>query len=591
MGIGNVGNRGRWKVLNFLILYSVLFITHADAFSLGTIEVKSSFNENFMAEIPVHVEGESGLQVSIGSEDDYIKLGIQRDKIVDALSLHIDPVDKDKTIIKLSSSQPINHPSFNLIIKATLDSGTILENYFLAIDFQKTLSLNVPSGDTISPQAVEKNKPDITSLNKNQTPEEGIIQKQGAGVTEESKTGDETSDSKVIIVKSGDTLYRIAKKMVADKKEPILLANNTIDQLVVALWQKNKDKFIHGNMNEIDKNTILSIENIKEIVSPITLSEAKRIILEQWREWKNRDKVYVVDIPQVMKTGGDLRVSETSHLIEDLTSGDAVRQKIMEWKKDWEAEDLERYMSQYSKGFLAGGYNLSSWKEFKRNFNRIHSGIEISIDNIHIRRERYMIIASFLQRFKSDQMKTTGMKTLSFEKNEGDWKIKDEKWSRDVSGDSHIGYPYVIHVSSFRERGVAIKEVNYLRKKGYFSYDVPFKLSDSGVWYRVFIDRFSSMSGAKELVRSIMKNGHVDYAHELELPYAIETGIFESFNDVMKEISKLGEKGYSSYPLEICNPDRCSYQVLIGAYTDPEHARPVSEELSSNGIQNKIVQP
>ncbi|MBI5749061.1 MAG: hypothetical protein HZA00_08040, partial [Nitrospinae bacterium] len=117
--------------------------SNADAFSIGAIEVKSSLNEGFRAEIPVYVDGQSGLDVSIGNEDDYAKLGIERIKIVDSLSLVLEPVDKERVIIKLSSSKPINQPSFNLIIKAVQNGGTILENYFLAIDFQKSLSLNL----------------------------------------------------------------------------------------------------------------------------------------------------------------------------------------------------------------------------------------------------------------------------------------------------------------------------------------------------------------------------------------------------------------------------------------------------------------
>ncbi|MBI3813520.1 MAG: SPOR domain-containing protein, partial [Nitrospinae bacterium] len=86
-------------------------------------------------------------------------------------------------------------------------------------------------------------------------------------------------------------------------------------------------------------------------------------------------------------------------------------------------------------------------------------------------------------------------------------------------------------------------------------------------------------------------DGRAAYAKEMELPYSIETGIFESHDEAFKEVSKLAEKGYSSYPLMVCSADKCSYQILIGAYTSPEHARIMSEELSKNGIQNKIVQP
>ncbi|HBA26361.1 MAG TPA: hypothetical protein DCY98_03055, partial [Nitrospinae bacterium] len=102
-----------------LTAYCLLPAVPANALSIGAIEVKSSFNESFQAEIPVYADGQSGLEISIGSKNDYAKLGIERTDIVDSLSLNVEPFDKDKIIIKLSSAKPINQPSFNLIIKAT----------------------------------------------------------------------------------------------------------------------------------------------------------------------------------------------------------------------------------------------------------------------------------------------------------------------------------------------------------------------------------------------------------------------------------------------------------------------------------------
>jgi len=105
------------------------------------------------------------------------------------------------------------------------------------------------------------------------------------------------------------------------------------------------------------------------------------------------------------------------------------------------------------------------------------------------------------------------------------------------------------------------------------------------------IDRFSSKEEAQEFAMTITKEGHADYAKELYLPYAIETGMFESHEDASKELLKLGKMGYSSYPLMICSSDKCSHQILIGAYGNASNAAPISEELVSKGIQNKIVQP
>ena len=580
-----------FSVLCSLSSVLCLLSSDADAFSIGAIEVKSSLNESFSAEIPLYVDGQSGLDVSIGNEDDYAKLGIERVKIVDSLSLALEPVDKERVIIKLSSSKPINQPSFNLIIKAVQNGGTILENYFLAIDFQKSLSLKLPSAEENINTDTQKKE----DAGQDEIVTEEIVQKPATEVSGEVKLEGQTSAvipspaMKTFTVKNGNSLYRIAKKLESVAKESVRQAQDAIDQIVVAIWQKNKDKFINNNMNKLKKNTILDIENIKDSASAIPLAEAKRIIYEQWREWKNMEKD--AGKIQITELADDTKASEHPLQIEGFTGVDAIRQRIMDWKKDWESEDIEKYISHYSNGFTSGGSSLSSWREYKSNFNKRHDGIEISIDSIQIRKEKKLLIASFRQKFKSDKMESIGTKTLYFENDNGEWKIKNEKWNRYIEKNNQNTHPYVIHMSSFRDRESALKEVNYYRKKGYSAYDVSFKLGDKGIWYRVLIDRFSSKGETQEFARAITKEGHADYAKELELPYAIETGIFESHEDAVKELLKLREIDYSPYPLMVCSSDKCSYQILIGAYGNSSNATQISEELVSKGIQNKIVQP
>ena len=596
---------GQWLVVAVFIFFS-LFTVHcslftvftADAFSIGAIEVKSSFNEGFKAEIPVYVDGQGGLEVSIGNGDDYARLGIKRHNIVDSLTLNVESVDKDKAIVRISSTKPINQPSFNLIIKAVQNGGTILENYFLAIDFQKSLSLNLPSADE-NAKTEENIIPPTPPLLKGG--EGGLVEEiiQKPAITASGETNSEEQapavipqpEIKSITAKSGDTLYRIANRLESMAKESVKQAHGALEQIVVAIWKKNRNKFINQNMNELEKNTVLEIENIKALASSIPVSEAKRTILEQWREWNSRKREAGVNKIDVAEASNETRSPELPIQIESLTAGDAIRQRIIEWKKDWETKDLEKYMSHYASKFISGGYNLTSWKEYKNRFNKRHNNIEISIDNIQIRREGNLLIASFLQRFKSDKMKSAGIKTLYFKDENGEWRIKGEDWNKYIQKDNQAKHPYVIHISSFRDRGTALKEVNYFRKKGYSAYDVPFKLSDKGVWYRVLIDRFSSKAEVKEFAKAIIKDGHADYVKELELPYSIETGIFESYEEAVNELLRLKEMGYSPYPLMICSSDKCSYQILIGAYNNSNSANPISEELISKGIQNKLVQP
>ncbi|MBI4666771.1 MAG: SPOR domain-containing protein [Nitrospinae bacterium] len=118
------------------------------AFSFGKIRVTSAYNTLFKAEIPLESAAKpEGLVVAFGSPADYSKLGLKRPDFLDNLSLQVadHPAAKGQKIIYITSADPIYQPSFNLIIKAFINGGQILENYFIAIDFQKNLALEASS--------------------------------------------------------------------------------------------------------------------------------------------------------------------------------------------------------------------------------------------------------------------------------------------------------------------------------------------------------------------------------------------------------------------------------------------------------------
>ncbi|MEE9259086.1 MAG: SPOR domain-containing protein [Nitrospinaceae bacterium] len=114
------------------------------AFSFGGIEVKSKFGERFKAEIELDADEGAGLQVNIGNEEDYKKLNLKRPVIVDELKIET-PLETNEsiTIIRMTSKRPLFYPSFNLVLKATQGGGTLLENYLITVDFQRSLALNV----------------------------------------------------------------------------------------------------------------------------------------------------------------------------------------------------------------------------------------------------------------------------------------------------------------------------------------------------------------------------------------------------------------------------------------------------------------
>lgn len=138
----------------------------AHSLGLGEIKVKSPFSKNFMAVIPVFMEpGESNFTAEIGKQADYNLLQVGRPPFIDSLAIAVEnnPDRANDKIIVIRSKDPISLPSFNLVIRASTGGGSILENYFLAVDFRKSLSLELPKPEEEARAEEKKPEPKETA--------------------------------------------------------------------------------------------------------------------------------------------------------------------------------------------------------------------------------------------------------------------------------------------------------------------------------------------------------------------------------------------------------------------------------------------
>jgi hypothetical protein len=114
------------------------------AFSVGGFQVQSKFGEKFNASFEINLDFEAPVEVILGDEGDYNKLGLNRQDIMNALV--IDPIEPSgdlKKTIQIRSNKPLFFPSFNLVVRAIHNGGTLLENFLVTVDFQQSLALNV----------------------------------------------------------------------------------------------------------------------------------------------------------------------------------------------------------------------------------------------------------------------------------------------------------------------------------------------------------------------------------------------------------------------------------------------------------------
>ncbi len=643
-----------FAVLSFFFSLSVLLPEGSDAFSIKSINIKSKFGDSFLAEILVLNDGRSGLEVEIGSSSDYAKLSLDRKVIVGSLVVdkNFSATGPGKQLIRIFSRKPLFYPSFHLVIKATIEGSTIIESYFLAVNFQTNLSIGVvkprgkkelekpvlllsstppvrvkekkaPESKTYlqAPEALKEPKRKIAEVKpeplpaemekapekepevklaevkpppqpkpkpapvpeKRTLPSEKTKQKtRKKQVTAPQKTG-----SLTITTKWGDTLFKVANRVLRNKKD--------LNKAVAALWILNKEKFLQGNMNRLEEGIELDYTGLEIKMAEISRREARRIIKNQWNEFRFVKSLMVKDIGKEM----EMPLNEVLLPGENIPVKDEILKRVDKWKRSWESEDLEGYINSYSSLFQARGdggiLSVDDWRVRKKEIFELQEGIAVSIRDIHIRRERDHFIVSFYQHYRSDKLDSFGLKTMDFHREQEEWRIFREGFSKRTPQirKAERSFPYIVHVGVFKEREDALKQGNYLRRLGYSAYLVPMIVPGETVYFRVGVERFSSRKEAVVFASGLRGLRLSSGAVTLEAPYAIEIASYRSESGAFARMKELRAMGYSTYLLSLSSGTGggMEHKILTGAYETLRQSEPVSSLLLKDGVEHQIVNP
>ena len=103
-----------------------------------------------------------------------------------------------------------------------------------------------------------------------------------------------------------------------------------------------------------------------------------------------------------------------------------IEKLIEDWRRAWEKEDINRYMSFYSSRFTAQGKDWDLWKRYKSRLAHQYKNIRVKIDNLQLLRNDHLIMARFNQTYKTEVFKSEGEKRLFLRKNSNEWKIMGE---------------------------------------------------------------------------------------------------------------------------------------------------------------------
>jgi pilus assembly protein FimV len=173
-------------------------------------------------------------------------------------------------VLKISSATPVNEPFLDLMVELNWASGRVVREYTFLLD---------PPG-VAAPSVAEPIAPARTGAARTAAaPAPASRPATSAPSTQAPGTG--SGDQ--YTVKSGDTLAKIAGQFKPN--------DATLDQMLVAFFNRNPDAFDEGNMNRLRRGAIINVPSATDAAAT-QAAEATRVVRMQASDWRTyRDRV------------------------------------------------------------------------------------------------------------------------------------------------------------------------------------------------------------------------------------------------------------------------------------------------------------
>jgi len=295
------------------LIFSVLaFAGVANAVSLGKIDVASHLGEPFYAEVPLSLdEGESisSVYVELAEPADYRILEVYRDQALNSIRADVEN-DSRGTRVELTSRSAMDAPFFNLVLKVRYGRATHYKKYPVFLDLPRAAQ-PVKQSAPLPTVKVEDAAmaPEVTAV----VPVQQMASEPEMAAEEEtSAQAFEPFDGWARIshygpMVYGDTISTVAERLRVDDRY-------TRNQVMVALFEKNRSKFEQDNINLIQAGTHLDIPAAAE-VERIRPAEAANVLKEhnqRWRELVKQPRYAAVKEAQETRYSKRVRIGKNA---------------------------------------------------------------------------------------------------------------------------------------------------------------------------------------------------------------------------------------------------------------------------------------
>ena len=280
------------KALSLAVCIAMTLPTASNALSLGDIESNSNLNQPFEGTINLlstSIEEANLLKVKVASPAVFNRVGIDRPAFLNSIRFRT-TVKNGKPVIVVRSSQPINEPFLNFLLEVSWPNGQLLKEYTVLLDPPVLVQADTAIASNAAGVRKEPGRqnqvysPSATATQTvRQQPRRVVRTVAPTSQTQLRRPGkprvasSSSSGTRNYRVRRGDTLYKIASKLgyKGIRKE----------QMMMALFNKNKRAFSKRNMNNLKAGALLSRPSYQE-AKALSSRKAKAQVVAQARAWK-----------------------------------------------------------------------------------------------------------------------------------------------------------------------------------------------------------------------------------------------------------------------------------------------------------------
>ncbi|MDP2832588.1 MAG: FimV/HubP family polar landmark protein [Pseudomonadota bacterium] len=256
------------------LLWALLFaVGGVEAAGLGKLSVQSALGQPLKAEIEllsVNKDELPGITARLAGADAFRQARINRTEVLATLRFSVDQRANGQPVIRVSSSVPIADPFLDMLIEVNWNSGRLLREYTVLLDPPAEARAAAPVQPITAPEAARPAPPAAAPA-----PERRVVAEPAGPRAPEAAPA--RQPKRYGPVQGGETLRGIAGKVKQD--------GVTLEQMMVGLYQANRDAFFADNVNRLKRGQVLNVPDAETVHLQVSPALAARTLQSHAADW------------------------------------------------------------------------------------------------------------------------------------------------------------------------------------------------------------------------------------------------------------------------------------------------------------------